>query len=248
MKPIKYFLLFVTALCVSQWNNWGREPQRGFGPRIPNNQNKRFGPSFSNNPNNGFESRFLNQQNKGFGPRFSNKPNNGFGPRFSNQQNKGFGPRFPNYPNNGFGPRFPYPNEEPRFKPPQNQITYLQPQENQLNLNNQPEQAPEAQFQVFGTMNFNGQQFQLPEQQLQTLFNPLFEQLERIEHKLNNNEQLTEQQIFNLLILMPDLVDLQPIFKELTDLLQKPQEVQKQQFQQAFQQLKEVQSQVGQPL
>ena len=36
MKPIKYFLLFVTALCVSQWNNLGREPQRGFGPRFSN--------------------------------------------------------------------------------------------------------------------------------------------------------------------------------------------------------------------
>ncbi len=61
------------------------------------------------------------------------------------------------------------------------------------------------------------------------------------------NNKLTEQQIFNLLILMPDLVELQPIFKELTYLLQKSQEVQKQQFQQTVQQLKEVQSQVGQP-
>ena len=225
MKPIKYFLLFVTALCVSQWNNLGREPQRGFGPRFSNNQNNRFGPRFSNNQNNRFGPRFTNHQNR---PTPPNYQDNGFGPIFSNNR---FDPRFTNHP-----------MEEPRFKPPQNQNTYLQPQENQLNLNNQPVQAPE--FQVFGTMNFNGQQFQLPEQQLQTLFNPLFEQLERIEQKLNNNEQLTEQQIFNLLILMPDLVDLQPIFKELTDLLQKPQEVQKQQFQQAFQQLKEVQSQV----
>jgi len=231
MKPIKYFLLFVTALCVSQWNNLGREPQRGFGPRFSNNQNNRFGPRFSNNQNNRFGPRFTNHQNR---PTPPNYQDNGFGPIFSNNR---FDPRFTNHP-----------MEEPRFKPPQNQNTYLQPQENQLNLNTQPEQAPEAEVQVFGSMYFNGEHLQLPEQQLQALFNPLFEQLVKIEQKLNNDEQLTEQQIFNLLMLMPDLADLQPIFKELTDLVQKPQEVQKQQFQQAFQQLKEVQSQVGQPL
>ena len=70
MKPIKYFLLFVTALCVSQWKNLGR-PQRGFGPRIPNNQNNGFGSNFSNNPNNGFNSRFLNSI--GIEPRFANQ-------------------------------------------------------------------------------------------------------------------------------------------------------------------------------
>ncbi len=48
MKPIKYFLFFVTALCVSQWNNFGKEPQRGFGPRIPNNK---LDSSFPNNLN-----------------------------------------------------------------------------------------------------------------------------------------------------------------------------------------------------
>jgi hypothetical protein len=189
MKPIKYLLLFATALCVSNWRRWGREPQRGFGPRTPNN------------------------------PRFQNSI--GLDPRFRNRK---------------------YGTIQ------QNQNTYLQPQENQLNLNTQPEQAPEAEVQVFGSMYFNGEHLQLPEQQLQALFNPLFEQLVKIEQKLNNDEQLTEQQIFNLLMLMPDLADLQPIFKELTDLVQKPQEVQKQQFQQAFQQLKEVQSQVGESL
>ena len=68
MKPIKYFLFFVTALCVSQWNNFGKEPQRGFGPRIPNNK---FDSSFSNNLNKRFSPRFTNQQN---GPKFPNNP------------------------------------------------------------------------------------------------------------------------------------------------------------------------------
>jgi len=89
---------------------------------------------------------------------------------------------------------------------------------------------------------------QLTEQQLQSLFLPLYEQLLRIEHKLDNNEQLTEQQIFSLLLLMPDLVELQPLFEQFSQLSQNPQDVQKQQVQQAFQQLQEVQSQVGQAL
>ena len=178
MKPIQYFLLLATALCVSQWNNFGREPQRGFGPRFSNNQNNRFGQRFSNNQNNRFGPRFSNNQNR---PTPPNYQDNGFGPIFSNNR---FDPRFTNHP-----------MEEPRFKPPQNQNTYLQPQENQLNLNTQPEQAPEAEVQVFGSMYFNGEHLQLPEQQLQALFNPLFEQLVKIEQKLNNDEQLTEQQI-----------------------------------------------------
>ena len=161
MKPIKYFLLFVTALCVSQWKNLGR-PQRGFGPRIPNNQNNGFDSNFSNNPNNGFNSRFLNSI--------------GIEPRFTNQKNS---------------------------------------------------PIPQAEVQDLDSMDFNGENLQLPEQQLQALFNPLFEQLIRIEQKLNNNEQLTEQQIFNLLILMPELAELQPIFKELTALQQRPQEQQR---------------------
>ena len=85
-------------------------------------------------------------------------------------------------------------------------------------------------------MDFNGENLQLPEQQLQTLFNPLFEQLIRIEQKLNNDEQLTEQQIFNLLILMPELAELQPIFKELTALQQRPQEQQRVPFLPQYQQ------------
>ena len=36
MKNIKYFLLFVTVLCASRWSSWGREPQKGFGPRFSN--------------------------------------------------------------------------------------------------------------------------------------------------------------------------------------------------------------------
>ena len=164
MKPIKYFLLFVTALCVSQWNNWGREPQRGLGPRTQNHQR------------NGFDSRF--------------------------QKN---------------GPM------------QQNQNTYLQPQENQLNLNNQPEQAPEAEVQVFGSMYFNGEHLQLPEQQLQALF-----KFERFAQKLNNGEQLTEQQIFSLFSLM---FELQPIFQEL----------QEQQIIPQLPKLSEVQIQADQP-
>ena len=39
----------------------------------------------------------------------------------------------------------------------QYQNTYLQPQENQLNLNTQPEQAPEAEVHVFRSMDFNGE-------------------------------------------------------------------------------------------
>jgi glutamine amidotransferase PdxT len=45
MKNIKYFLLFVTALCV-QRNNFGRQQQRGFGQdiqiKISMNQYKKF--------------------------------------------------------------------------------------------------------------------------------------------------------------------------------------------------------------
>ena len=142
MKNIKYFLLFVTALCASRWQSWEREPQRGLGPRTQNHQR------------NGFDSRF--------------------------QKN---------------GPMQQYQN------------TYLQPQENQLNLNAQLEQAPEAGFQFFDSINFNEEQLQLPEQQLQALF-------ERFAQKLNNGEQLTEQQIFSLFSLM---FELQPIFQELQE-------------------------------
>ena len=155
MKNIKYFLLFVTALCASKWNNWGRGPQRGFGPRTPNN------------------------------PRFQNSI--GLDPRFRNRK---------------------YGTIQ------QNQNTYLQPQENQLNLNTQLEQAPEAEFQFFGDMNFNGEHLQLPEQQLQALLKPFLEQFERFTQKLNNGEQFTQQQIFNLLNLMPEL---QPIYQELQE-------------------------------
>ena len=114
MKNIKYFLLFVIALCVSQQNNLRREPQRVFGPRIPNNQNNGFGSNF---PNNRFDSSFSNNPNNEFDSRFLNSI--GLGPRFTNQKN---------------GPIS------------QNQNTYLQPKENQLNLNAQSEQAIEAEF------------------------------------------------------------------------------------------------------
>ena len=57
-------------------------------------------------------------------------------------------------------------------------------------------------------------------------FNPLFKHIVRIVQKLNNDEQIIEQQILNLLNLMLVLTELQPIFKELTVLLQKPQEQQ----------------------
>jgi hypothetical protein len=40
-----------------------REPQRVFGPRIPNNQNNGFGSNF---PNNRFDSSFSNNQYNGF--------------------------------------------------------------------------------------------------------------------------------------------------------------------------------------
>ena len=63
MKNIKYFLLFVIALYVSQQNNLRREPQRVFGPRIPNNQNNGFGSNF---PNNRFDSSFSNNPYNGF--------------------------------------------------------------------------------------------------------------------------------------------------------------------------------------
>ena len=162
MKNIKYFLLFVTALCASRWQSWEREPQRGLGPRTQNHQR------------NGFDSRF--------------------------QKN---------------GPMQQYQN------------TYLQPQENQLNLNAQLEQAPEAGFQFFDSINFNEEQLQLPEQQLQ-------EQFERFAQKLNNGEQLTEQQIFSLFSLM---FELQPIFQEL----------QEQQIIPQLPKLSEVQIQADQP-
>ena len=157
MKNIKYFLLFVTALCASRW-------QRELGPRTQNHQR------------NGFDSRF--------------------------QKN---------------GPMQQYQN------------TYLQPQENQLNLNAQLEQAPEAGFQFFDSINFNEEQLQLPEQQLQALF-----KFERFAQKLNNGEQLTEQQIFSLFSLM---FELQPIFQEL----------QEQQIIPQLPKLSEVQIQADQP-
>ena len=125
MKNIKYFLLFVIALCVSQQNNLRREPQRVFGPRIPNNQNNGFGSNF---PNNRFDSSFSNNPYNGFDSRFLNSI--GLSSGFTNQKN---------------GPI------------PQNQNIYLQPQENQLNLNTQPVQAPEAEVHVFRSMDFNGE-------------------------------------------------------------------------------------------
>ena len=160
MKNIKYFLLFVTALCASRW-------QRELGPRTQNHQR------------NGFDSRF--------------------------QKN---------------GPMQQYQN------------TYLQPQENQLNA--QLEQAPEAGFQFFDSINFNEEQLQLPEQQLQALFKSILEQFERFAQKLNNGEQLTEQQIFSLFSLM---YELQPIFQEL----------QEQQIIPQLPKLSEVQIQADQP-
>ena len=184
MKPIKYLLLFATALCVSQWRRWGREPQRGFGPR------------FSRHPRDETPNTYYKPQQKQF-----NKYN-------------------------------------------------VQPQQNQDDL--QLDYYQPLQVQNFQRMDYQGPvqplplpEQQLSEQQLETIFRPLYEQLLRIEHKLNNNEQLTEQQIFGLLLLMPDLVELQPIFEQFSQLSQNPQDVQKQQVQQAFQQLKEVQSQVG---
>ena len=70
-------------------------------------------------------------------------------------------------------------------------------------------------------MNFNEDFLQLPEQQLLELFYPLIiEQSERILQKLNNNEQITEQQILGLFNFMPFLADLQPNFEDLSGLLQ----------------------------
>ena len=102
-----------------------REPQRVFGPRIPNNQNNGFGSNF---PNNRFDSSFSNNPYNGFDSRFLNSI--GLSSGFTNKKN---------------GPI------------PQNQNIYLQPQENQLNLNTQPEQAPEAEVHVFRSMDFNGE-------------------------------------------------------------------------------------------
>jgi hypothetical protein len=93
--------------------------------------------------------------------------------------------------------------------------------ENLFNFNFQSEQVPETEFQGFGNMNFNEDFLQLPEQQLLELFYPLIiEQSERILQKLNNNEQITEQQILGLLNFMPFLADLQPNFEDLSGLLQ----------------------------
>ena len=142
MKNIKYFLLFVTALCV-QRNNFGRQQQRGFGPRY---SNKNF-----------------------------NEP-------IQKIQN----------------------TDSPQL-------------ENLFNFNFQSEQVPETEFQGFGNMNFNEDFLQLPEQQLLPL---IFEQSERILQKLNNNEQITEQQILGLFNFMPFLADLQPNFEDLSGLLQ----------------------------
>ena len=195
MKPIKYLLLFATALCVIQRGYYVSEPQRGFGPRFPRGSRS----------NSGFEHHQK--------PRFG------------------------------------------RFQ--QDQDTYFQPQQQEIyyRSNKQPPSYEYFQPQQFQPMEYRGpvQPLQLPEQQLteqqlQSLFLPLYEQLLRIEHKLDNNEQLTEQQIFSLLLLFPDLVELQPLFEQFSQLSQNPQDVQKQQVQQAFQQLQEVQSQVGQAL
>lgn len=208
MKPIKYLLLFATALCVSQWRRWGREPQRGFGPR------------FSRHPREERANSYFEPQQKQF-------------ETFNVQQ------------------------DQDTYFQPQQQDNNFQPQQNQdtFQLESQTEYFQPQQFQGFQGMDYQGPvqplkipEQQLSEQQLETIFRPLYEQLLKIEHKLNNNEQLTEQQIFGLLLLMPDLVELQPLFEQFSQLSQNPQDVQKQQVQQAFQQLKEVQSQVGESL
>ena len=205
MKPIKYLLLFATALCVSNWRRWGREPQRGFGPR------------FSRHPREEAPNTYYEPQQKQFNT-------------YNVQQ-----------------------DQDTYFQPQQQDNFYFQPQQNQDDL--QLDYYQPLQVQNFQRMDYQGPvqplplpEQQLSEQQLETIFRPLYEQLLRIEHKLNNNEQLTEQQIFGLLLLMPDLVELQPIFEQFSQLSQNPQDVQKQQVQQAFQQLKEVQSQVGESL
>ena len=114
---------------------------------------------------------------KEFGSSF---PNNRFDSSFSNNPNNEFDSRFLN--SIGLGPRFTNQKNGPIS---QNQNTYLQPKENQLNLNAQSEQAIEAEVHVFGTMDFNREHLQSHEQQLQALFNPLFEQLIRKLQKLN---------------------------------------------------------------
>ena len=96
---------------------------------------------------------------KEFGSSF---PNNRFDSNFSNNPNYEFDSRFLN--SIGLGPRFTNQKNGPI---PQNQNIYLQPQENQLNLNTQPEQAPETEVHVFRSMDFNGEHLQSPEQQLQ---------------------------------------------------------------------------------
>ena len=206
MKPIKYLLLFATALCVSQWRHWGRGPQRGFGPRFSRHQRGEERSSV-----------YFEPQQTSFG-------------KGQNQDT------------------YFQPQQQDNYYQPQQQDTYFQPQQ-QYNYY-QP-----IQSHSFQRMDYQGpvQPLQLPEQalseqQLETIFRPLYEQLLKIEQKLNNNEQLSEQQIFSLLLLMPDLVELQPIFEQFSELSQNPQDVQKEQVQQAFQQLKEVQSQVGESL
>ena len=126
---------------------------------------------------------------------------------FGRQQQRGFGPR---YSNKNFN--------EPIQKIQNTDSPQL---ENLFNFNFQSEQVPETEFQGFGNMNFNEDFLQLPEQQLLELFYPLIiEQSERILQKLNNNEQITEQQILGLFNFMPFLADLQPNFEDLSGLLQ----------------------------
>jgi len=91
-----------------------------------------------------------------------------------------------------------------------------------------------------------GQQENPTQEELQQALAPVYEQLLNIRDKLDNDEQLTEQQILDLLVMLPDLDILQPLIKELNQFSQSPLDVQTQEVQNTYEQLKEIQNQVDQ--
>jgi hypothetical protein len=85
----------------------------------------------------------------------------------------------------------------------------------------------------------------LTQEELQQALAPVYEQLLEIRDKLDNDEQLTEQQILDLLVMLPELDVLQPLIKELSQFSENPQDVQSQEVQNTYDQLKEIQNQVN---
>jgi len=66
MKPIKYLLLFATALCVIQRGYYVSEPQRGFGPRFPRGSRSNSGFEHHQKPRFG---RYQQDQDTYFQPQ-----------------------------------------------------------------------------------------------------------------------------------------------------------------------------------